>query len=136
MGAAGSVLLDFGPFPGASDAAVTVTGLTGILATSRVEAWLEPDTTVDHTADEHMLETLKVFADKSSIVPDTSVVIKGFNTSQLNEPVLPDPYNGQMIQAGATSVAWLPATSPGGTDHGGGRGTRIYGKWNIGYAWF
>lgn len=131
MGATGIATLDFGAFPGASDATLDV-ATAGVVASSRVEAWIQPAATADHTDDEHMVETLKVFG---LYLSNDNIRIRGFNTSQLNEPVLPDPYNGEMIQAGATAVAWQPATSPGGTERGGGRGTRIYGTWNVGWAW-
>ncbi len=68
MGASGTAALDFGAFPGKSDASVAVTGQAGIVSGSLVEAWIRPEATADHTADEHMLETLKVFAGNIAIV--------------------------------------------------------------------
>jgi hypothetical protein len=109
MPGTGSGILDFGAFPGASDASVTITGLTGIGTTSLVEAFVLPSASTDHSADEHMLETLNVFADQTTIVAGTSCAVKGFNTNQVNEPIEPRS--------------------------GGGRGTRLYGKFNVGLAW-
>lgn len=109
--ATGTTTLDFGAFPGASDASVAVTGQAGIVAGSLVEAWLLPATTADHTADEHMIETLKVVA--GNIVAGTGFTIYGFNTSQLNEPV----------------------SLPLGDGYRGGKATRIYGKWNVAWVW-
>lgn len=111
--ATGTATLDFGAFPGKSDASVAVTGQGGIVAGSLVEAWLRPVATADHTADEHMVETLKVIA--GNIVAGTGFTIYGFNTSQLNE-------------------------NPPGERHvmyatGQGRGTRIYGQWTVAWAW-
>src|SRR5205807_1334420 len=83
MGAQGTGLLDFGAFPGASDASLVVAGQAGILAGSLVEAWLLPAATADHTADEHIVETLKVFA--GNIVPGTGFTLYGVNDSQLSE---------------------------------------------------
>lgn len=128
MGAQGTATLDFGVFPGASDASVTVTGQAGILAGSLVEAWIRPVDTADHSADEHMLETIKVFA--HSIVAGTGFTISGFNTSQLNEPL---EYRGR-------DPAHALAASPGGGGVGvgpevGGQGTRIYGQWTIAWVW-
>jgi hypothetical protein len=114
--AQGEASIDFGVFPGESDASVTITGQTNILSTSNIEAWIMPKTTADHSADEHMVETIRVFADKSSIVVGTSFVIKGFNTSQLNE----------------TPLGWQ---SSGSSRAGGsGQGTRLYGVYNVGWA--
>ena len=125
MAASGTATLDFGAFPGASDASVAVTGQAAIVAGSLVEAWIRPEATADHSADEHMLETLKVFA--ANIVAGTGFTIYGFNTSQLNEPLErshSDPFHAL-------------GTSPvGGTyPDRGGAGTRIYGLWTVAWAW-
>ena len=61
MGAAGTALLDFGAFPGATDATLDV-ATTGVVNTSLVEAWVFPATTADHSPDEHRVEHLKVDA--------------------------------------------------------------------------
>lgn len=109
--ATGTTTLDFGAFPGKSDASIAVTGQGAIVAGSLVEAWIRPVATADHTSDEHMLETLKVFA--ANIVAATGFTVYGFNTSQLNEPV--DPPWSDGIR--------------------GGKGTMIYGQWTIAWAW-
>lgn len=81
MGAQGLAVLDFGALPGKSDASVTVTGQTGILASSLVQAEIRPVDSIDHSADEHMLETMKVWA--ATIVAGTGFTIYGINMSQL-----------------------------------------------------
>jgi hypothetical protein len=113
MGASGTVIVDFGAFPGTSDATVTVSA-PGIAADSLVEAWILPAQTDDHSPDEHVVETLVVYADQSSIVPGTSFVIKASNNATLL-----DVYNS----SGAQGVFM------------GGTGTRIYGKWHLGWVW-
>lgn len=106
----GTATLDFGAFPGKSDASVAITGQPGIIATSLVEAWIRPEATADHTADEHMVETLAVFA--GNIVAGTGFTIYGFNTSQLTE------------------------RPPGDlSDENAGRGTRLWGTWKVAWAW-
>lgn len=125
MGAQGTATLDFGAFPGGSDASITVTGQTGIVAGSLVEAWLVPAATSDHAADEHILETLRVFA--GSIIAGTGFTIYGVNTSQLNEPL--EQARVGNFRPAATTVYGAVAPSVGG------RGTRIYGTWNIGWVW-
>lgn len=82
--ATGTAVLDFGAFPGKSDASLAITGQAAIVAGSLVEAWIRPVATADHTADEHMVETLKVFA--GNIVAGTGFTIYGLNTSQLGAP--------------------------------------------------
>ena len=50
----GSATLDFGAFPGSSEASVDVTGQTGISGTSKAEAFIMgDDTSTDHTASDH-----------------------------------------------------------------------------------
>ncbi len=80
----GIAVLDFGAFPGASDASVTVTGQAGILTTSNVRVWLRPATTVDHTVDEHMVADIRLVA--ANLVAGTGFTIYGFNANQINEP--------------------------------------------------
>lgn len=99
MGAQGTAVLNFGAFPGASDAAVVVTGQTGIVAGSLVEAWMRPVATADHSVDEHLVETLKVIA--GNIVAATGFTIYGFNTSQLSS-------HGQGTRLyGQWTVSWV-----------------------------
>lgn len=100
MGASGFTTVNFGAFPGKSDAVVTITGQAGIVSGSLAEAWLRPVATADHSADEHMVETLKVVA--NNIVAATGFDISGFNTNQINEP------NGLgTLVYGLWTVAWV-----------------------------
>lgn len=62
MGAQASVSLDFGAYPGSHSAFVDLTGQTGFTAASLAEAWIVPKATADHSADEHRIEELSVFA--------------------------------------------------------------------------
>lgn len=61
MGAQGTAVVDFGAYPGAGSAVVSVTGQAAILTTSACEAWVRvQDATAEHTPDEHIVETLTV----------------------------------------------------------------------------
>ncbi len=91
--ATGNATLDFGAFPGSSDTSVAVTGQTGITTSSFVEAWLVPTATADHSADEHVVETIKVIA--GNIVNGTGFTIYGVNTG-----------NNSRIY-GTWSVSWV-----------------------------
>ena len=82
MGASGTTSVDFGAFPGKSDTSVAVTGQTSILSGSLVEAWIFPTATADHSADEHLVETLKVIA--GNVVAGTGFTIYALNTAQVN----------------------------------------------------
>lgn len=78
--AAGTAVLDFGAHPGATHATVAVTGQSSIAAGSLVEAWLRPEATADHSADEHMVEQLRVVA--RDIIAGTGFTIHGVETHQ------------------------------------------------------
>jgi hypothetical protein len=71
--ATGTTTVDFGAFPGATDTSVAVTGQTGIVSGSLVEAWLRPVATADHSADEHWVEEIQVTA--GNIVAGTGFTI-------------------------------------------------------------
>ena len=75
MGAQGTADLDFGAFPGKSDASVAVTGQAGIVAGSLAEAWLRPVDTADHKADEHLLGQIEVKA--GNIAAGTGFTVYG-----------------------------------------------------------
>ena len=124
MGASGTTTIDFGAFPGGSDASVAV-AQASIASGSLVEAWLFPAATADHTADEHVVESIKVFA--GNVQAGVGFTIYAVNTSQINEPLSKGGVAG--FRPAATSVyGYAGETS-------GGRGTRIYGTWNVGWVW-
>lgn len=121
MGAQGTALLDFGAFPGGSDASVAVAD-AAILAGSLAEAWLFPADTVDHLADEHRVESLEVMA--GNVVAGVGFTIYGTNENQINEPTTPlSQSSGRDLRA-----------DPDPFDFGG-VSPRIYGKWNVGWVW-
>lgn len=132
MGAQGTATLDFGAFPGKSDASVVVTGQTGITGGSLVEAWLFPATTADHSADEHMLETIKVFA--HSVVAGTGFTISGFNTSEISEPLTSGGAGHAQRGRGAPGTVSQPARGFAPAERGG-QGTLIWGTWNVAWVW-
>lgn len=122
---AGTATLDFGSFPGKSDASVDVTGQTDILAGSFVQAWLYPTATADHTADEHLVEGIRIVA--GNIVPGVGFTIYGINTSEIAEP-LQSP-GVATFRSAASTVYGYAAPSVGGT------GTLIYGTWTVKWSW-
>jgi hypothetical protein len=124
-GNVGSTTVDFGAFPGASDAFVDVTGQGSIAAESIVQAWMQPLATADHSADEHMVETLKVYA--GNIVAGDGFTIYVFNSSETNEPLTPRGMNPDVRISGSVQGAMNPSS--------GGQGTRIYGAWRVAWRW-
>jgi predicted small metal-binding protein len=124
-GNTGKTTVDFGAFPGSSDAMVTVTGQTGIVSGSVVQAWLICEATADHTADEHRVETISVTC--GNIVANTSFDIYAQNTSQLTERLAshtPSTFR-------STAAAALGDSQPSI----GGQGTRLYGAWSVAWRW-
>lgn len=125
MGAQGQTTVNFGAFPGSSDTSVAVTGQAGILAGSLVEAWIRPEATADHSADEHVFETIRVVA--GNVVPGTGFTIYALNTNTLNEP-LTEPGVGSFRSAATTVYGYIkPAV--------GGKGTLLYGTWTVAWVW-
>lgn len=113
MGASGTAILDFGAFPGTSEAAVTVTGQAGIVSGSLVECWRLPTVaTADKTIDEQRIERFTVLAD--TIIAATGFTIRGFEDA--------DPSNVKLN----SSVT---------RDKDQFQRNRIYGKYNIGWVW-
>ena len=127
----GTATVDFGAFPGSSHASVVVTGQAGIVAGSVVQAWIRPVATADHSADEHMLETLKVHA--ADIVAGTGFTVNAFNDGTINEPDV-----AAVSRDGVSQIAARPGgrgKQDGLTAAVGGKGTRIYGQWAIAWQW-
>lgn len=84
MATQGTAIINFGAFPGASDASVFVPS-AAIGSGSLVEAWLSGNTaSADHSIDEHLAETIKIVA--CDIVAGIGFTIRAFNTNQVSEP--------------------------------------------------
>jgi hypothetical protein len=132
MSATGTATLDFGAFPGGSDASLAVAS-AGIASGSLVEAWLFPAATTDHTADEHLVETLSVVA--GNVSAGVGFTIYGVNTSQLYEPVTQPVSANSIVSSSSITTIAVKNAQPGAVAYGGGAGTRIYGKWNVGWVW-
>lgn len=133
MGAQGHTTIDFGAFPGGSDASVAIAGQAGILAASDVDAWLRGEASADHSSDEHLVETIQVIA--MDITAGTGFTIKAMNTSQLNEPVYPPLHETSLFTSQTGSMTPKQASPGVGGSGGGGQGTRIYGVWNVSWVW-
>ena len=124
MGAKGVTEVDFGG--GGTHATVAVTGQTGILADSLVEAWLMPLDTADHSADEHIIAAheLRVVAGP----PEAGV---GFTIHALYlappEPLTAPPPS-RFRPAAATVFG-------GTTPSVGGKAKRVTGAFTVGWVW-
>lgn len=128
-GATGTAVLDFGAFPGTGDTKVVVTGQAGILAGSIVNAWIRPVATADHTADEHILEPIRVIA--GLIVPGTGFTIYGINAN----PLLGEPIEPGRNARGTTVVINGTPESENSNQQQGGRVKRLWGQFTVAWSW-
>jgi hypothetical protein len=131
-GNTGTAILDFGAFPGASDASVAVTGQTGIVSGSIVQAWLRPVDTADHLADEHLVETIRI--EVGNIVAGTGFTIFGID-AQLNQEAVTKPPDGPSWYFVTGSTVSVKTRQPGIMANQGGRAIRIHGQWSVSWRW-
>lgn len=82
MSGTGTAVLDFGSAPGTNVATATVTGQSGITASSHAEAWLMGDGTATHNAYEHLIVPLVVRC--GNIVAGTGFDIVASSEYRLN----------------------------------------------------
>lgn len=127
----GTSIVDFGA--GASDAELIVTGEAAITAGSLVTVWLKHEATTDHSADEHLVETIKVFA--KDVVAGTGFTIHAFNTNQVTEPdIPPGSYLGRYSGVGASQGQGQRPRNHN-VNKSGGKVPFINGKWSIGWMY-
>lgn len=98
MGANGQTSINFGAYPGANVASVDVTGQTGFVTTSAVEAYIQPKATADHSADEHRIEEISIAGVYQA---DGTIRIEGQHTGFGSR----DP-NGHKLY-GVFNVGWV-----------------------------
>jgi hypothetical protein len=110
MAGQGTTTIDFGAFPGATDATVVITGQAAITTSNLVEAWINPTATADHTADEHWVDPPEVFA--GNIVNGTGFTIYGVNKKRTDVATISDSQRFKI------------------TDY-----PRIYGLWTVNWVW-
>lgn len=107
--AQGTTTVNFGTFPGATDASVNVTGQGSILATSLVEAWVFPTATGDHSADEHWVDGPQVVA--GNVVAGTGFTIYASVKPQTDAKAPTDSRRGNSNENprayGSWTVAWV-----------------------------
>ena len=101
MGAQNTTTIDFGAFPGKTDATVAVTGQASILAGSLVEAWIFPTATADHSADEHWVDPPIVIA--GNVVAGTGFTI--YATANIYDA--DNKYASSPRVYGKWTVAWV-----------------------------
>ena len=125
----GKTTVNFGAFPGTTDASVAVTGQASILAGSVVQAWLLPQATADHSADEHLFEPIKVFA--GNIVAGTGFTIYAISD---NRPQ-PDPAYYPPLFNNVAAARDLKGNQSGLTTPPKPDLPMIYGLWSVAWMW-
>lgn len=136
MGAQGTTTVNFGAFPGGYDTSVVITGQASIVSGSLVEAWIRPEATADHTADEHLVEHIKVIA--GNISAGVGFTIYAFNDTHIIQK--PD---GNMVQqspsptdAGGVGVAANYLGRVGGQINDQVNSVpRVYGQFTVAWVW-
>jgi hypothetical protein len=84
IGGQGTGVVDFGAFPGNTDTTLVITGQSGILVTSIVNAWIQSTATTDHSADEHVVDPPNVKA--GNIVAGTGFTVYAVDANKLSDP--------------------------------------------------
>jgi hypothetical protein len=105
----GSATVNFGAWPGQAEATVDVSGQIGYVASSRVEAWILPIATTDHSIDEHVGEEIMAHA-YYKVDGTFTIVVKAKPHPQIRLVTKQSQYRE------ATSEA-------------------LYGLWTVGWAW-
>lgn len=149
MGAQGTTTVDFGAFPGGYDATATVTGQAAIVGGSLAEAWLWPVATADHSADEHLLEPIRVLA--YNVSAGVGFTIRAFNET----PIFQRPDGiGESQSPSSVDAAGVGVAANYLGRVGGGRGVnptvatncvgpldrdrqvpRLYGLFTVAWVW-
>lgn len=134
MATTGTAVVDFGAFPGTTDASVAVTGQASILSGSLVEAWLIPTATTDHSADEHVMAAAQIDIIAGNVSAGVGFTIYAVARHLGTEP-LEFPGIGRNHAANATvgqNVMGLQGFQPsvGGVDL-----SRQYGQFTVGWVW-
>lgn len=129
----GVASVDFGAWPGATDATLVVTGQAGILISSVVDARIAAIATADHSVDEHILAASLIDAIATDIVAGVGFTLRVIARHQMPEPLTP-PGNNRILQTGAGAAANSFAQGVEGSI-GGIDTSRWYGLTSIAWTW-
>lgn len=124
----GTSVVDFGS-SGALDASVTVTGQTAILAGSLVYCWIKPEATADHSADEHLVESIRVYA--TDIIAGTGFTLRAFAGSELVSP----PLYARLARFSGTGQDAGPGQAARQAFNPGGKTPLLSGRFSIGWLY-
>jgi len=130
----GTAVIDFGSFPGTTDANVVVTGQASIVAGSTVSAWIRPDATAIHSADEHVMACAMIDVVAGEIVAGTGFTIRAVARDLGGERLeVPGANRKALAHATAANNTMREPTAIGSV--GGTCLNRIWGTFTIDWAW-
>lgn len=135
MGAQGTTTVNFGAFPGDTQAVTTVTGQTGIVAGSLVEAWILPADTAVHSVDEHIILTSMVSVVACNITPGVGFEIHVLARDQGGSPL--EAPGGQRNHAATVNAAAAAHANRGEFvgSVGGQTINTVWGTINVAWVW-
>jgi hypothetical protein len=79
----GTATIDFGAMPGANEASVVVTGVTGIGGSAKVEAFFMRSTSASHSVNDHSYAALFTGLSCGDVVSGTGFTIYARSTEKL-----------------------------------------------------
>ncbi len=123
----GTSIVNFGS-GGSSHTTLVVTGLPLIVAGSLVYPWVKPEATLDHSADEHIAENLRVYA--SDIVAGTGFTLHAVAGTEVISMV---PDNRLSRFSGVGQDAGPGQANRNNLPNPGGQAPLLYGRWSVGW---
>lgn len=127
----GTVTINFGAFPGNTEAVAQVTGQGSILAGSLAEAMIIPVATSDHSTDEHIMASAIIDVQVGAVIAGTGFPIHAFVRDR-SAPLRPQG-EGRVMTASAT--AGQNAMTQGSVGSVGGEAQRVHGQFTLGWVW-
>lgn len=97
-----------------------------------MEAWIRPQATADHTADEHLVESIRVIA--GDIVEGVGFTIHAFDSESRVEPAVL-PHSGSTWGFASATTVGAKIAQPGRIADPGGKMLRIHGAWTVAWRW-
>jgi hypothetical protein len=126
----GEGVVDFGDWPGSTEAKLVVTGQTSISSTSIVQAWLMPKPTMTdtHSIDDQRLEPIKVIA--CDIVPGVGFTIY----ASIDQPLAyPKPRDSR--RTGTGQDLGPGQQKPSNLNSKAGKAATLFDRYSVGWFW-
>ncbi len=125
----GTSIVNFGS-GGSSHTTLNVIGQPAILAGSLVYAWVKPEATLDHSAEEHVVEDIRVYA--ASIIAGVGFTIHAVAGNEIisaSTEARLARFSGVGQDAGPGQRQRGPQPAPGGLAN------LVFGRWSVGWLY-